>query len=91
MPTWFKIPARFITADDSEGIAIAINLDAVALIIQEKARDGQPSLNINMMNGSPLRLHGVSLEAFLALSVTMLTAEPAEPTGKSVGNKDAAD
>ena len=78
MPSWFKIPAKFITDDSSDGISVAINLDSVTFIIQDKTTAGEPVLDINMTGSKPLRLNGISLEAFLGLSVTHLAAESAE-------------
>ena len=85
MPHWFKIPAKFIADADNEvgGVAVAINLDSIAFIIQEQSRDGKPGLNITTTSG-PLRLHGISLEVFLSLSVTSLTTET---IGESAGDK----
>ena len=85
MPNWFQIPARFTAgSDEDDGISVAINLDSIAFIIQDTARDGKPILKINMMNAQPLDLHGVTLEVFLALSRAALTADP---PGESAGNK----
>ena len=82
MPSWFRIPAKFITDDSSDGTAVAINLDSVTFIIQDKTDAGEPVLDINMSGSKPLRLNGISLDAFLGLSITHLKAESA---GESEG------